>query len=55
MNQSQRGYNHDRVCHLLNHSQNDLKLERISMNQSSMDLDHDSVLLVEFSQVPALN
>ena len=26
MNQSQRGYNHDRMCHLLYHSQNDLKI-----------------------------
>ena len=49
MNQSQRGYDHDRMCHLLYHSQNDLKLERIGTNQSSMDLNHDRVLLVEFS------
>ena len=52
MNQSQRGYNHDRVYHLLYRSQNDLKLERIGMNQSSMDLNHNSVLLVEFSPSP---
>ena len=52
MNQSQRGYDHDRVCHLLYRSQNDLKLERIGTNQSSMDLNHDSVLLVEFSPSP---
>ena len=49
MNQSQRGYDHGRMCHLLNHSQNDLKLERIGTNQSSMDLNHDRVLLIEFS------
>ena len=54
MNQSQRGYNHDRMCHLLYRRQNDLKLERIGTNQSSMDIDQDSVLLVEFSPSPCV-
>ena len=54
MNQSQRDYNHDRVCHLLYRSQNDSKLERIGTNQSSMDLKHNSVLLVEFSPSPCI-
>ena len=35
-------------------SQNDLKLERIGANQSSMDLNHDSVLLVKFSPSPCV-
>ena len=48
MNQSQRGYDHDRMCHLLYHGQNDLKLERIGTNQSLMDINRDNVLLVEF-------
>ena len=52
MNQSQRGYDHDRMYHLLYHSQNDLKLEQIGTNQSSTDLKHDSVLLIEFSPSP---
>ena len=52
MNQSQRGYNHDRMCHLLYRRQNDLKLERIGANQSSMDINQDNVLLVEFSPSP---
>ena len=43
-----------RVCHLLHRSQNDLKLERIGTNQSSMDLNHDSVSLVEFSPSPCV-
>ena len=53
-NQSRRGYDHDRVYHLLYRSQNNLKLERISMNQSSMDLNQDNVLLVEFSPSPCI-
>ena len=52
MNQSQRGYDHDRMCHLLYHSQNDLRLERIGTNQSLMDINRDNVLLVEFSPSP---
>ena len=43
-----------RVCHLLHRSQNDLKLERIGTNQSSVDLNHDSVSLVEFSPSPCI-
>ena len=33
---------------------NDLKLEQISANQSSMDLKHNRVLLVEFSPSPCI-
>ena len=42
------------MCHLLHRSQNDLKLERISTNQNSVDLNHDSVSLVAFSPSPCV-
>ena len=37
---------------LLYHSQNDFKLEQIGVNQSSIDLNHDSVSLIKFSPGP---
>ena len=42
------------MWHLPNQSWKSLKLERIGTNQSSMDLNHNSVLLVEFSPSPCV-